>query len=135
MKAFIGSIDWADEGDVFFFSVMSDSRLEGLKELINVFTELDRLGGKVEMYWGTNEWFNFDWSDLESFIEEAIDLSEEELAVFKKFHIRGFDIYDRIMDQLYWIAETSDLDEEELAQMKPAFLKVFTEKDWDTIQP
>lgn len=31
MKAYIGNVDWADEGDVFFFSVESEENLKDQK--------------------------------------------------------------------------------------------------------
>ena len=43
------------------------------------------------MYWGSNEYFNFEADDLLGFINEAEDISEEELAVFNKFKISGFE--------------------------------------------
>ena len=36
MKVYIGNVDWADEGDIFFFSVESEENLEAMKSLINI---------------------------------------------------------------------------------------------------
>lgn len=52
MKAYIGNIDWADEGDVFFFSVEEENRLQALKELLKIITKLKIAPPTVEMYWG-----------------------------------------------------------------------------------
>lgn len=51
MKVYIGNVDWADEGDIFFFSVESEENLEAMKSLINILVELD-LFYPSEMYWG-----------------------------------------------------------------------------------
>lgn len=135
MKAYIGNVDWADEGDVFFFSVESEEKLAAMKELISIFMDLDILGRTTAMYWGSNEWFDFDWEELEFFIDEAKNVSDDELAVFHKFHISGFDIYDRIEGQL--LRNLSDCDfeltQEELDKIKPAFLKIFDKRDWDNV--
>ena len=62
MKVYIGNVDWADEGDIFFFSVESEENLEVMKSLINILVELD-LFYSSEMYWGTNESFDFGADD------------------------------------------------------------------------
>lgn len=87
MKAYIGNIDWADEGDVFFFSVEEEDRLQALKKLLQTVIELEIAPSTVEMYWGTNEFFRFDSEKLLRFIEQAEDISEEELKVFDKFGV------------------------------------------------
>lgn len=69
MKAYIGNIDWADEGDVFFFSVEEEGRLQALKELLKIVTKLKITPPTVEMYWGTNEFFRFSTEKLLRFIE------------------------------------------------------------------
>lgn len=134
MKAYIGNVDWADEGNVFFFSIESEERLMAMKELINLFSDLDILGRSFEMYWGTNEWFEFDWADLETFIDKAKDISNKELAVFRKFDVYGFDIYDRIADKLFKTISDCDyeLTKEELDEIEPVFLKVFGKEDWES---
>ena len=91
MKAYIGNLDWADEGDVFFCSIESEERLKKLKNLIDLYVELNLLPSSIEMYWGTNEFFDFTPEDLKQFIDDAIDISEEELAVLIKLNITGFD--------------------------------------------
>ena len=67
MKAYIGNVNWADEGNVFFFSVESEENLKAMKDLIDILVELD-LFYSSEMYWGTNEFFDFDKNDLLRFI-------------------------------------------------------------------
>lgn len=51
MKAYIGNVDWADEGDVFFFSVESEENLKAMKNLIETLVKLD-LFFPIEIYWG-----------------------------------------------------------------------------------
>lgn len=97
MKVYIGNVDWADEGDIFFFSVESEENLKAMKDLIDILVELD-LFYSSEMYWGTNEYFDFGADDFLEFINEARDISKEELATLNKFKISGFDIYDRMIE-------------------------------------
>lgn len=143
MKAYIASRDWADEGDVFFFSVESEERFQAMKELINIYSELELIHSQ-EMYWGTNEWFDFDPEDFIDFIDKAKDISEEELAVFKKFNVSGFDIYEKMLDILVspfkWNWKTRSyiipdyLTQEDLDKIKPAYLKLFDYRDWENVQ-
>lgn len=116
MKAYIGNVDWADEGNVFFFSVESEENLKAMKDLIDILVELD-LFYSSEMYWGTNEYFDFGADDFLEFINEAKDISKEELATLNKFKISGFDIYDRILDKI-----------------KPLYIKLYDQKSWEDIQ-
>lgn len=145
MKAYIGNVDWADEGDVFFFSVESEERLQAMRELIKIYIKLDLFHEEVEMYWGTNEWFYFSGEDFLEFIDEAEDVSDEELEVFYKFGVNGFDIYYRILYVLkeraiptwYYYAHKSDfpnIDEEEISKMEPLFVKLFGQKAWAEIK-
>lgn len=135
MKAYIGNIDWADEGDVFFFSVESEENLEAMKNLIEILVELD-LFYSSEMYWGTNEFFNFEADDFLEFINEAEDISEEELAVFDKFKISGFDIFGRMSDKLHDLIWDLDYDisQEDLDRIKPLYIKLYDQMGWDGIQ-
>ena len=36
MKIYIGNIDWADEGDVFFYSIISEEHFNSLYNLFNI---------------------------------------------------------------------------------------------------
>ncbi len=143
MKAYIASVDWADEGDVFFFSVESDERLQAMKELLDVYSKLELIEPQ-EIYWGTNECFEFGIGDYVDFVNEAKDISDEELAVFKKFKVKGFDIYEIILDTLLspfafnWRVDRYVIPEyitqEDLDEIKPAYLKLFGLKNWEKIQ-
>lgn len=135
MKAYIGNVDWADEGDVFFFSIESEENLEAMKDLIDILIELD-LFCPSDMYWGTNQYFYFEADDLLEFINEAEDISEEELAIFNKFKISGFDIFERISDKLYdliWDL-VYDISQEDLDRIKPLYIKLYDQKGWEDIQ-
>lgn len=138
MKAYIGNVDWADEGDIFFFSVESERTLELIKELIEILSELDLLPLEVEMYWGTNEQFYFDKDDLLNFIDEAEDITNDELEVLRKFGISGFNIYDRIIDLIYDCINPRDkipeISEEGLAKIKPLFVELFGQRSWDKLK-
>lgn len=135
MKAYIGNVDWADEGDVFFFSVESEENLKAMKDLIDILVELD-LFYSSEMYWGSNEYFEFGADDFLEFINEAEDISKEELAVFNKFRIYGFDIFERMLDELYNLIWDlgCDITQEDLDRIKPLCIKLYDQKSWEDIQ-
>ena len=147
MKAYINEVDWADEGDIFFFSVESEERLQAMKELISIYDELELLGIE-EMYWGTNESFEFGGNDFIQFIDEAVDITDEELAVFNKFGVSGFDIYDRIADALLgwlivhkyeWKVGSRTyipewITQEDLDRIKPVFLEIYEQEEWNRVQ-
>lgn len=135
MKAYIGNVDWADEGNIFFFSKASEETLQLTKELLEIFKEIDLIPEEFEMYWGTNEFFIFDIEDLIGFIDQAEDISDDELKVFEKFKVTGFDIYDRIMDSIYdclnpW-NDTVEIEKDDVNRIEPLFIKLFGQKCWD----
>lgn len=140
MKAYIGNLDWADEGNVFFCSIESEERLKKLKDLIDLYVELNLLPSSIEMYWGTNEFFDFTPEDLKQFIDDAIDISEEELAVLIKFDITGFDIYERIEEELSdgclisYKGINENMTEEGMIKIKDLYLELFSEEDWKDIE-
>jgi hypothetical protein len=129
MKVYTNSIDWADEGDVFFFSLETEENLSAMRELLKIAEEID-LNIDGESYWGTNEFFDFAISDFLDFIDSAQDVSDEEIATFEKFKISGFDIYS----QIKYILEDS-LVEWDSKQRKRVPLEHLTEEDWNRIEP
>lgn len=139
MKAYIGNIDWADEGDVFFFSVEEEDRLQALKKLLQIVIELEIAPSTVEMYWGTNEFFRFDSEKLLRFIEQAEDISEEELKVFDKFGVFGFDIYQNILTLIFdeWLNpryDTPELSQEDLDKIEPHYILLYGQGQWDELK-
>lgn len=142
MKAYIGNVDWADEGDVFFFSVESEENLKTMRGFIETLVDLD-LVYPIEMYWGTNESFEFDANDFFHFIDTAKDISDEELAVFNKFKVSGFDIYKVMLENLpgfihQWDypgwAFPNNLNEEGLNRIKPFYIKLYGQEEWNELQ-
>lgn len=115
-----------------------------MKELIKVLEELDLFDDEIEMYWGTNEYFNFESKDFIRFIDNAEDISEEELAVFNKFNVYGFDIYERIFNELqeliyYWeypgrYVVSDNLTQEGLDKIKPLYIKLYGQESWNKVQ-
>lgn len=140
MKAYIGNLDWADEGDVFFCSIESGERLKKLRDLIDLYVELDLLPPSTEMYWGTNEFFEFTPEDLKQFIDDAEDISAEECAVLEKFDVSGFDIYGRIEDELSYGCLLSykgineNMTEDKIKKIRNPYLELFSKKDWKDIE-
>lgn len=140
MKIYIDNIDWADEGNVFFCSVESEERLRKLRDLIDLYVELDLLPPSIEMYWGTNEFFDFTPEELKQFIDNAKDISEEECAVLNKFNVRGFDIYDRIEDELSYGCLISykgineNMTEEDMIKIRNLYIELFSEENWKDVE-
>lgn len=140
MRAYIGNLDWADEGDVFFCSTESEERLKKLRDLIDLYVELDLLPSSTEMYWGTNEFFDFTPEDLKQFIDDAKDISAEECAVLKKFNVSGFDIYDMIEDELSrgclvsYKGITKNMTEDSMKKIKNPYIELFSEENWEYIE-
>ena len=140
MKAYIGNLDWADEGDVFFCSIESEERLKKLRDLIDLYVELNLLPSSIEMYWGTNECFDFTPEDLKQFIDDAKDISAEECAVLDKFDVSGFDIYDRIEDKLSYGCLVSyeginkNMTKDKMKKIRNPYIELFSEKNWKDIE-
>lgn len=140
MKIYIDNIDWADEGNVFFCSIESEERLKKLRDLIDLYVELDLLPPSIEMYWGTNEFFDFTPEELKQFIDNAKDISEEECAVLNKFNVRGFDIYDRIEDELSYGCLISykginkNMTEEGMIKIRNLYIELFSEENWKDVE-
>ena len=140
MKAYIGNLDWADEGDVFFCSIESEERLKKLRDLIDLYVELNLLPSSIEMYWGTNEYFDFTPEDLKQFIDDAKDISAEECAVLNKFDVSGFDIYDRIEDELSYGCLVSyeginkNMTKDKMKKIRNPYIELFSEENWKDIE-
>ena len=140
MKVYIGNLDWADEGDVFFCSIESEERLKKLRDLIDLYVELNLLPSSIEMYWGTNEFFDFTPEDLKQFIDDAKDISAEECAVLDKFDVSGFDIYDRIEDELSYGCLVSyeginkNMTKDKMKKIRNPYIELFSEENWKDIE-
>ena len=140
MKAYIGNLDWADEGDVFFCSIESEERLKKLRDLIDLYVALNLLPSSIEMYWGTNEFFDFTPEDLKQFIDDAKDISAEECAVLDKFDVSGFDIYDRIEDELSYGCLVSyeginkNITKDKMKKIRNPYIELFSEENWKDIE-
>lgn len=140
MKIYINNEDWDDEGDVFFCSIKSEERLRKLRDLIDLYVELDLLPSRVDMYWRTNEFFCFTPEELKQFIDNAKDISEEECAVLNKFNVRGFNIYDRIEDELSYRCLISykgineNMTEEGMIKIRNLYIELFSEENWKDVE-
>ena len=140
MRAYIGNLDWADEGDIFFCSIESEERLKKLRDLIDLYVELNLLPSSIEMYWGTNEFFDFTPEDFKQFIDDAKDISAEECAVLEKFDVSGFDIYDRIEDELSYRCLVSyegineNMTKDKMKKIRNPYIELFSEENWEDIK-
>ena len=140
MKVYIGNLDWSDEGNGFFCSIANEERLKKLRDLIDLYVELNLFPSSIEMYWGTNEFFDFTPEDLKQFIDDAKDISAEECAVLEKFNVRGFDIYDRIEDELSYGCLRSykgineNMTEDKMKKIRNPYIELFSEENWEYIE-
>ena len=140
MKVYIDNMDWADEGNIFFCSIESEERLKKLRDLIDLYVELNLLPSSIEMYWGTNEFFDFTPEDFKQFIDDAKDISAEECAILEKFNVRGFDIYDRIEDELSYGCLRSykgineNMTEDKMKKIRNPYIELFSEENWEYIE-
>lgn len=77
MKLIKGSADWADEFDCEFFAVVTDEELQSLLDCAK--SRLEE--GTIEVYIGTNEWFEIeDFDDWRSNLTFK-DISDEEAKI------------------------------------------------------
>lgn len=145
MKIYIGNVDWAGEGDVFFYSVISEEKFDLLYKLFNILLDLHLLPEADDFYWGTNEFFEFGIDDIKEFFEDAEYIEDYELEVFNKFGVDGYDIYSILIEYLYDIINiydydtnqyifNEDLTEENIETIKPLFIGLFSEEDWYRIK-
>jgi len=71
--------DWADEFDMTGFRIMSDKHWNSFQEALKL------ISYPQEMYFGTNEAYNFeDAQDIMSGIEVVENLSDSDLETFEK---------------------------------------------------
>lgn len=133
MKVFIDNINWADEGDIFCFSLIEEDKLKALKDLIEASgNTLDSI--EITLYWGTNECLDFDCCDILNLIDQAKDISQEELAVFNKFKVEGLDVYNKIIDTIPEIISELLLDDKDINKLKKPFIKLYSEQDWKNLE-
>lgn len=86
-----GCMDWADELDVHFFDILSEEdykKYDFLKQTLGSLYD--------NYYFGSNEgWDDFDYLQ---FTPEPI--TDEEVAVLKKFNITGEPVIERLIDTI-----------------------------------
>lgn len=95
--------DWADEFDVFFFDIYTDTEKNNINWLGKKFPNL-----KLDYCFGTNEWW--DEEDGFEFNVEGIEATEEEIKTLQKFQIYGRSLSRRFVD---WIWDHLDKDTHE----------------------
>lgn len=141
-KAYIGNEDWADEGDVFFFSIESEENLMSMLLIINFFIDHGIFDNteEIEIYWGTNEFFQFTLNDFIDFIRNSEHITDSELKVFDKFKVTGFDIYKQIKEELnnifydYFVdIYRDDLTQDDKLEIRSYFIDLFGQKEWDNL--
>lgn len=97
------SADWADEFDVFFFDIYTDTEKNNINWLGEKFPNI-----KLDYGFGTNEWW--DEEDGFEFNVEGIEATEEEIKTLQKFQIYGQSLRSRFLD---WIWDHLDKDTHE----------------------
>ena len=146
MKAYIGMIDWADEGNVFCYSVYEEEAFDCMYKLFKVLVDLEALPEIWEPYWGTNENFCFSIDEIEEFFKDVKDISEDEFEVLENLGVDGYDIFGMLEDHLrdiispynYHIHKSvfnKELTKADLEIIKPLYIGLFSEDAWNNIEP
>lgn len=91
--------NWADEFDLYGFSVMTDA---GWNEVLNILKNADQSIEIEEVYFGTNE--AMDWNCAADFLQdlEVISISEKEAEILKRLfgHCFGYTFIDEVLEKL-----------------------------------
>ena len=146
MKAYIGMEDWADEGNVFCYSVYEEEAFDCMYKLFKVLVDLEALPEIWEPYWGTNENFCFSIDEIEEFFKDVKDISEDEFEVLENLGVDGYDIFGMLGDHLrdiispynYHIHKSvfnKELTKADLEIIKPLYIGLFSEDAWNNIEP
>lgn len=92
------SADWADEFDVYFFDIYTDTEKNNLNWLGQKFPDV-----KLDYCFGTNEY----WEEEDGFkIEvEGQEATKEEVETLCKFGIQGESLKDRFSDFVWSILD------------------------------
>lgn len=146
MKAYIGMIDWADEGNVFCYSVYEEEAFDCMYKLFKVLVDLEALPEIWEPYWGTNENFCFSIDEIEEFFKDVKDISEDEFEVLENLGVDGYDIFGMLEDHLrdiispynYHIHKSvfnKELTKADLEIIKPLYIGLLSEEAWNNIEP
>ena len=97
------SADWADEFDVHFFDVYTDTERNNINWLGKKFPNL-----KLDYGFGTNEWWDADQGfKLEVCGQEA---TEEEIETLQKFRVHGESLKGRFIDFIYELLDKNTID-------------------------
>ena len=94
------NIDWADEFDVFFFDIYTDTEKNNINWLGEKFPDV-----RIDYCFGTNE--SFEDEDGFQFCVEGTEATEEEIATLRKFNVYGRSLLYRYRD---WIWDHLDSD-------------------------
>lgn len=146
MKAYIGMIDWADEGNVFCYSVYEEEAFDCMYKLFKVLVDLEALPEICEPYWGTNQSFYFYNYEIEELLNEYKYIDDTEFNVLEKLGVDGYDIYGMISDHLMNAVSIYDYDthkyifnkkltKADLEIIKPLYIGLFSEEAWNSIEP
>ena len=92
--------NWADEFDLYGFSVMTNA---GWNEVLNILKNADQSIEIEEVYFGTNEAMN--WNCAADFLQdlEVTSISEEEAKVLEKLfghYDFGYTFIDQVLERL-----------------------------------
>ena len=94
------SADWADEFDVFFFDIYTNTEKNNINWLGRKFPNV-----KLDYCFGTNEWWDAEYGFR--FRVQGIEATEEEIKILQKFSIGGESLYERFWD---WVTDHLDDD-------------------------
>lgn len=100
--------NYADEFDVYFHLVMSEKELEEAKGLIQ------KLNWEYEeFYFGTNEAVDLNSKDLLYYLNEALEITQEQFKVLQDLDITGVSFgdglnWDSIVEHAYYQIENEE---------------------------
>jgi hypothetical protein len=126
--------DWADEFSLTTFAVIENQEVERLFNLVELYFSF--FPGKIiEMYFGTNEFFEFE--DYKSFRNsfEIVNLTEQEVEMFRKLFppygenpvefgnnfLDGVFIVELFLDHHKFVEKLSEEQQKQLVEIEPEF--------------
>ena len=126
--------DWADEFSLTTFAVMEHEEIERLFNLVELYFSF--FPGKIiEIYFGTNEYFEFE--DYKSFRNsfEIVNLTEQEVEMFRKLFppyeenpvefgnnfLDGVFIVELFIDHHKFVEKLSEKQQKQLVEIEPEF--------------
>lgn len=127
MKIFVDFVNDTFNKAVFIFSVESKNNLEVMRKLIEIYDKLKILSPDFIVYTEVGKSFCFTAGQFVYFIEQAKDITDSDLIVFKKYNVKGFDIYSKIKNELQYQPYHYVINTDEI---KDLYIQLFGIEEW-----